>query len=80
MKTDNEIPLIGLIASKNPVNALIATVKSLFNSGATRVVVVDDGSDDEDAKKVFDQVEALGAEVIHLAKMVVNHARCAPVS
>jgi len=59
-------PIVGLVASKNPVSALEATVKSLFNGGAERVVVVDDGSDEPQSMSVFRHVEALGAEVIHL--------------
>lgn len=61
-----EAPLIGLIASKNPVSALEVTVASLFKGGASRVVVVDDGSDDPESLAVFDRIEANGAEVIHL--------------
>jgi cellulose synthase/poly-beta-1,6-N-acetylglucosamine synthase-like glycosyltransferase len=63
-------PLIGLISSKNPVPALIETVKSLFRGGCTGVIVVDDGSDDEAAKEIFDKAEQAGAQVIHLEKNV----------
>jgi cellulose synthase/poly-beta-1,6-N-acetylglucosamine synthase-like glycosyltransferase len=65
-----EAPLIGLIASKNPVSALETTVTSLFTGGASRVIVVDDGSDDPDSLAVFDRAEKLGAEVVHLKKNV----------
>jgi cellulose synthase/poly-beta-1,6-N-acetylglucosamine synthase-like glycosyltransferase len=68
MKDPEEASLIGLVASKNPVPALEATVKSLFKGGATRVFVVDDGSDDPDSLKVFDRVEKIGGEVVHLKK------------
>jgi len=61
-----ETPIIGLIASKNPAPALEATVRSLYNGGASRVVVVDDGSDDKQSQKTFKRVEKLGAHVIHL--------------
>jgi cellulose synthase/poly-beta-1,6-N-acetylglucosamine synthase-like glycosyltransferase len=70
MSKSQETPLVGLIASKNPVPALEATVQSLFNGGAARVVVVDDGSDDPDSMAVFNRVEKLGADVIHLKKNV----------
>jgi cellulose synthase/poly-beta-1,6-N-acetylglucosamine synthase-like glycosyltransferase len=59
-------PIVGLIASKNPVSALEKTVQSLFKGGASRVIVVDDGSDDPESISVFKNVEAIGAEVIHL--------------
>jgi cellulose synthase/poly-beta-1,6-N-acetylglucosamine synthase-like glycosyltransferase len=62
--------LIGLISSKNPVPALVLTVQSLFEGGAARVVVVDDGSDDPESIAIFDQAEAVGAKVIHLKKNV----------
>lgn len=65
-----EAPLIGLIASKNPVSALEVTVQSLFKGGVERVVVVDDGSDDPESLQVFDNVEKNGGEVIHLKKNV----------
>lgn len=65
-----DYPLIGLIASKNPVSALVLTVQSLFDGGATRVIVVDDGSDDPESLEIFDLAEAAGAEVIHLKKNV----------
>ena len=61
-------PLFGLISSKNPVPALIETVKSLFRGGCVGVIVVDDGSDDEAARKIFDKAEQAGAQVIHLKK------------
>lgn len=67
---NQELPLIGLIASKNPVPALEATVNSLYAGGASRVIVIDDGSDDPDSKPVFKRVEKNGAEVIHLKKNV----------
>lgn len=70
MEQYKDAPLIGLIASKNPVDALVVTVQSLFNGGATRVVVVDDGSDDPDSAAVFNKVEAIGGEVLHLKKNV----------
>ncbi len=70
MTKSKEAPLIGLIASKNPVSALEATVTSLFKGGASRVVVVDDGSDESDSLQVFDCVAKMGAEVIHLKKNV----------
>ncbi len=63
-------PLIGLISSKNPVAALEVTVQSLFAGGADRVIIVDDGSDDPESMVVFDNVEAAGAEVLHLKKNV----------
>lgn len=59
-------PLVGLIASKNPVPALEATVQSLFKGGASRVIVINDGSDEPQSMPVFDRIEAMGAEVIHL--------------
>jgi len=68
--TQPPVPLIGLIASKNPAPALEATVRSLFQGGASRVVVVDDGSDDKKSQKVFARVEKLGARVIHLQKNI----------
>lgn len=70
MDETEEKPLIGLVASKNPVAALEATVSSLFKGGASRVVVVDDGSDDPESLKVFKNVEKLGATVIRLEKNV----------
>ena len=63
-------PLIGLIASKNPVSALIETVRSLYRGGVTGVIVVDDGSDDETARAIFNRAEKAGAKVIHLKKNV----------
>ncbi|MCL2037882.1 glycosyltransferase family 2 protein [Candidatus Saccharibacteria bacterium] len=63
-------PLIGLISSKNPVPALIETVRSLFRGGCTGVIVVDDGSDDETARAIFDRAEEAGAQIIHLEKNV----------
>ena len=74
MYPQKDLPLIGLIASKNPVSALEATVNSLFKGGASRVVVVDDGSDDPDSAAVFNNVEKIGAEVIHL-KINVGKAK-----
>ncbi|HSW80441.1 MAG TPA: glycosyltransferase family 2 protein [Candidatus Saccharimonadales bacterium] len=65
-----ELPIIGLIASKNPVSALESTVQSLFDGGASRVIVINDGSDDKSSKKVFKRVAKNGAEVIHLKKNV----------
>lgn len=59
-----------MIASKNPVAALEATVSSLFKGGASRVVVVDDGSDDPESLAVFNNVEKLGAVVIRLEQNV----------
>ena len=70
MSRAKNYPLIGLISSKNPVNALLLTVQSLYDGGASCVVVVDDGSDDPDSITIFDQVEELGAKVIHLKKNV----------
>jgi len=70
MKRRLNYPIIGLIASKNPVNALVLTVQSLFDNGAVRVVVVDDGSDDPASRRVFKAVEKIGGEVIHLSKNV----------
>ncbi len=70
MEQYKDAPLIGLIASKNPVDALVVTVQSLFKGGADRVLVVDDGSDDPDSRAVFDKVEAVGGEVLHLKKNV----------
>ncbi|MDB5180144.1 MAG: icaA [Candidatus Saccharibacteria bacterium] len=70
MKRRLDYPIIGLIASKNPVDAIVLTVQSLFKGGAIRVIVVDDGSDDPDARRVFKAVEAIGGEVIHLEKNV----------
>jgi cellulose synthase/poly-beta-1,6-N-acetylglucosamine synthase-like glycosyltransferase len=70
MKRRLNYPIIGLIASKNPVGALVLTVQSLLNNGAIRVIVVDDGSDDPGARRVFKAVEKVGGEVIHLSKNV----------
>jgi len=70
MKRRLNYPIIGLIASKNPVSALVLTVQSLLENGAVRVVVVDDGSDDKDAVAVFKAVELIGGEVIHLPRNV----------
>ncbi|HSX04946.1 MAG TPA: glycosyltransferase family 2 protein [Candidatus Saccharimonadales bacterium] len=67
-------PLIGLIASKNPVSALELTVQSLFRGGCSRVVVVNDGSDDPQSLLIFDRVASAGAEIIHLEK---NVGKCA---
>jgi cellulose synthase/poly-beta-1,6-N-acetylglucosamine synthase-like glycosyltransferase len=61
-------PIIGLIASLNPVPALELTVRSLFKGGASRVIVVDDGSYKPESLQVFDRIEKHGAEVIHLKK------------
>lgn len=63
-------PIVALIASKNPVAALELTVDSLFKGGASKVIVVDDGSDSLDAATVFAAVEKRGATVIHLPKNV----------
>ncbi len=70
MTRKNDYPIIGLIASKNPVAALEATVQSLFRGGASRVIVVNDGSDDPDSLPIFDRVAEAGAEVVHLKKNV----------
>jgi len=67
---DRTEPLFGLISSKNPVPALIVTVQSLFRGGCSGVIVVDDGSDDPEAKAVFDKAEKVGAQVIHLEKNI----------
>jgi cellulose synthase/poly-beta-1,6-N-acetylglucosamine synthase-like glycosyltransferase len=64
----NNYPLVGLIASKNPVAALEVTVQSLFQGGCESVYVVDDGSDDPESLAVFDRAEAAGATVIHLER------------
>lgn len=63
-------PIVALIASKNPVAALEVTVASLFKGGASRVIVVDDGSDSLDAADVFAAIKKQGAEVVHLPKNV----------
>lgn len=70
MKRRLDYPIIGLIASKNPVDALVSTVRSLFAGGAIRVVVVNDGSDDPSSARVFKKVVKAGGEVIHLSKNV----------
>jgi cellulose synthase/poly-beta-1,6-N-acetylglucosamine synthase-like glycosyltransferase len=70
MNQPNNIPLIGLISSKNPARALEATVSSLFKGGASRVIVVDDGSESLDSLPIFDRIEQAGAEVIHLKNNV----------
>jgi len=69
-KKSKETPLIGLISSKNPVQALEVTVRSLFKGGCNKVYVVDDGSDDPASAAIFKHVEKLGAKVIHLKKNV----------
>jgi cellulose synthase/poly-beta-1,6-N-acetylglucosamine synthase-like glycosyltransferase len=70
MNKSKDSPLIGLIASKDPVAALEATVASLFRGGASRVIVVNDGSSTATAQAVFKRIEKKGAEVIHLPKNV----------
>ncbi|MDB5167571.1 MAG: biofilm synthesis N-glycosyltransferase [Candidatus Saccharibacteria bacterium] len=65
-----DYPIVGLVASKNPVNALVLTVESLFKGGAIRVIVVNDGSDDASSVRIFKKVEKIGGEVIHLSKNV----------
>lgn len=69
-RKQKELPIIGLIASKNPISALEATVQSLYDGGASKVVVVNDGSDDPASKPVFRRVAKNGAKVIHLKKNV----------
>lgn len=59
-------PIVGLVAAKNPVSALVTTVGSLFAGGASTVVVVNDGSDSSESLTVFDEAENQGAKVIHL--------------
>ena len=66
----HSLKITGLIASKNPVPALLKTVESIFLGGATQIIVVDDGSDNPASKAVFDQVQAIGAHVIHLPENV----------
>ena len=68
MKRRLNYPIIGLISSKNPADALVVTVQSLFINGAARVIVVDDGSNDHSARRIFKAVEKIGGEVIHLSK------------
>jgi cellulose synthase/poly-beta-1,6-N-acetylglucosamine synthase-like glycosyltransferase len=70
MKRRLDYPIIGLVASKNPVDALVLTVQSLFKGGAIRVIVVNDGSDDPKSVRVFKKVEKAGGEVVHLSKNV----------
>lgn len=62
--------ITGLIASKDPIWTLVQTVDSLFKGGASRVIVVDDGSTDPDSLLVFERVAEMGAEVLHLSKNV----------
>jgi len=63
-------PIVGLISAKNPVMAIVTTVESLFAGGAYRVVVVDDGSDEQEALEAFDEVERRGGTVIHLPENI----------
>ncbi len=51
-----------LIPAYQPDELLVRTVSGLLESGAGRVVVVDDGSDDA-CREVFDRVEAMGVHV-----------------
>lgn len=69
-KAKKEVPLVGLIASKNPVQALEVTVRSLFRGGCDKVFVVNDGSDDPESVAIFRNVEKFGAKVIHLRRNV----------
>ncbi len=63
--------IIGLIASKNPVSALEKTVKSLLEGGAKKVIVVNDGSDNEDSLNVFQTIKVIeGVEVVNLERNV----------
>jgi cellulose synthase/poly-beta-1,6-N-acetylglucosamine synthase-like glycosyltransferase len=67
----SDAPLVGLIASKNPVTALIQTVHSLLAGGCDSVIVVDDGSDNPESLRVFDAVDDVAhARVIHLSQNV----------
>lgn len=59
-------PIVGLISSINPAPALELTVKSLLAGGASRVIVMDDGSYAPEAESIFNLVEAAGGEVIHM--------------
>lgn len=70
MKRRLQYPIIGLISSKNPSEALVLTVTSLLRGGAERVIVVNDGSNDPTAKRVFRMVSKAGGEVIHLKKNI----------
>ena len=70
MKRRLNYPIIGLISSKNPADFLVFTVNSLFINGASRVIIVDDGSDERGARRIFKAVEKIGGEVIHLSKNV----------
>jgi cellulose synthase/poly-beta-1,6-N-acetylglucosamine synthase-like glycosyltransferase len=63
-------PIVGLVATKNPVEALKGTVKSLFDGGACAVLVVNDGSDDPISLTVLKEVEQLGAHVLNLPENV----------
>jgi len=49
-------PIIGLIAAFNPVMALVSTVVSLLENGASWVVIVNDGSTDPGSLDVFDTI------------------------
>ena len=62
-------PIVGLIAALNPVIALVSTVISLLENGASWVVVVNDGSDDPESLHVFDKVAKIAqTTVINLPK------------
>ncbi len=66
-------PLVGFIASKNATPALADTVDSLLRAGASKVIVVDDGSDTTQAQTVFDAIEQRHGEratVLHLPENI----------
>lgn len=66
-----EIPLVGLVATKNPTPALRATTRSLLKGGCDRVVIINDGSDELSSTLVLRKIQRWRrVEVINLKKNV----------
>lgn len=63
-------PIVGLVSTKNPTLALVGTVTSLLNGGASRVLVIDDGSDNPECSDFFRLAEEVGAVVLHMPENV----------
>lgn len=64
-KLNERIPVV--VPAYEPDEKLVALVEELKQSGFTKVIVVDDGSEGEQYRALFEKVEQLGCVVLHHA-------------
>jgi cellulose synthase/poly-beta-1,6-N-acetylglucosamine synthase-like glycosyltransferase len=61
------VPIAALISTKDPTEALLATVSSLITGGASKVIVVDDGSSSPQSLSVIESLKWVpGVQVVRL--------------